>query len=109
SSFLPETELNVTGYEFAMFGATIEQMFENMRQTAYPIRFKYTDKDGEPVENWTPEQLQSGEVIEVLDVHNTFNPKNAVDAYCGNISYTMLETMRLKFEIHEREIKKAVS
>lgn len=109
TAFLPEQKITISGYEFAMYNASMEQMFENMRKTAYPIRYMYLDKDGEKVENWTKEQLESGEVTETLDPANTFNPKNAVEAYCGNITYTMLEAMRMKMEIHENNMKDAVT
>jgi hypothetical protein len=73
---------------------------------AFPIRYSYVDVNGEPVENYTEEDLKEGKVNEIIDIHNTFSPKNAVMAYCGNITKTMLEAMRTRYEIHLREIKK---
>jgi len=102
TGFLPDDKIEITGREYALFYVALDQFLENMRQPAFPIRYKYIDNNDEPVESPTEEQFKNGEVKEVLDIQATFNKDNAVEAYCGKISYQMLEAMRTRYEINYR-------
>jgi len=106
TGFLPEDKIEITGLEYYLLNTALEQLVSDKEMVAYPTQYKYVDVDGEPVEEYSKEDLESGKVTQVLDVFNTFNSNNAVLAYCGNISHTMLEAMRTKYKIHERELEK---
>lgn len=106
TGFLPNDKIEITGYEFALMNVAFDHFLETMRQPCFPLRYKFIDKDDEPVENPTEEQFKSGEVKEILDIQSTFSFENAVEGYCGKMTYQMLEAMRSKFEIHHREIMK---
>jgi hypothetical protein len=105
TSFRPDQKIEITGEEFALFTVAMEHFFENMRMPAFPVRYKFIDKDGEPVEKPTEEDIEKENVVRVIDIHSTFNPDNAIEAYAGNISYPMLEAMRNRYEIHNREVE----
>lgn len=109
TGFLPDDKIEITGYEFALFSVAYDQFLETMRQPAFPIRYKFVDNNDEPIENPTEEQFKNGEVKEILDVQATFSKENAIEAYCGKITYQMLEAMRTRYEIHHREIMKGNS
>ena len=106
TGFLPDDNIEIKGIEYYLLNTALEQLIADKEMVAYPTQYKYVDVEGEPVENYTEEDLKEGRVFQVLDVFKTFNANNAVLAYCGNISHTMLEAMRTKYTIHERELEK---
>lgn len=106
SGFRADQNIEIKGGEFALFHVALDQLFENLKNISYPIHYKTVDANGEPFEEATEEDFKEGRANQVLDVAATFNPDNAVVAYCGNISYPMLEAMRLRYDIQLREISK---
>jgi hypothetical protein len=117
SSFRHEQKLEVTGLDFLWANNTVDKYLESFSGFAAPKKFKVIDKNGEPVENPTQEQLESGEHSRVFDVHETFHPKNILEAYTFKstnneelqVEYQnlqdALEFKRKLMEIHHKEVE----
>jgi hypothetical protein len=117
SSFRHEQKLEITGLDFLWANNTVDKYLESFSSFAAPKKYKVVDKDGEPVENPTKEQLESGEHSRVFDVHETFHPNNVLEVYSFKannneelkIEYQniqdALEFKRILMEIHHREVE----
>lgn len=106
SAVKPDAKVEMSGYEFSLLSTVLDEMFQQNVKSVYPFRFTFIDKDEEPVENPTEEQLKSGEVRQVLDVPATTAGSNKMEAYVGEMPYMVLEAKRNSLEIHHREIEK---
>lgn len=106
SEIKPDTKIKISGYEFTLFKEAFDDAFRALSTVTLPEQYKVIDQYGEPVEEFTQEQLNSGELRRVIDVSRTFSGANAQVNYSGNISHIMLEAKRMFFEIQDRETKK---
>lgn len=104
SGFRADQDITIKGYEYYLLTHAAEMLLENKMDIAYPVQSKYINLDGEPVENPTEEELKGGTISEIIDIHKTFHPDNAVQAYCGAMHPNILEGIRQKYEIHYREV-----
>lgn len=115
SSFRLDQKLEITGMDFLMANNSLDNYIEGLSGFAAPKKYKVIDKDGEPVENPTEEQLKSGEHTRVFDVHETFHPSNILEVFTFKaqnsedlqIEYQnlqqSLELKRRLMEIHYKE------
>ena len=116
SSFRPEQEVNIKGIDFLSAGLAIDGFIDNMKAYSMPLRYKWIDNDGEPVENPTEEQQKY--LKRIFDPHRTYNPNNVVESLvfkAGNDEelqyefHRMLELVEAKrrlLEIHHSEVEK---
>lgn len=102
SGFNMTQKIEITGEEFTLFDIALSDGLNTRLEQVFPLAFNYIDQDGEPVENPTEEQLQSGNIRKILDVFNTFNPNNIIEGYT-NVTPMMIEGIRKKYDIHHRE------
>ncbi len=103
SSFRPEQKLTISAYEYMLMNQAIDDAFSALEGAVIPKRYKFIDKDGEPVEKPTKEMVDSGEITQVFDVHATFHPQNGVEGFAGRITFPMVEAKRVAMDIHHRE------
>ena len=116
SSFRPEQEVKVKGIDFLSAGLAIDGFIDNMKAYSMPLRYKWIDNDGEPVENPTVDQQK--DLKRVFDPHRTYNPNNVVESFVFKANndeelqyefHRMLELIEAKrrlFEIHHNEVEK---
>lgn len=117
SSFRHEQKLEITGKDFLITNAIVDNNIDSLSGFAAPKKYKVIDKNGEPVENPTEELLNSGEHLRVFDVHETFHPNNILESYIFKatnrddlqIEYSVLQdTLEFKrrlMEIHHKEVE----
>lgn len=103
SSFRGEQKVIITGEEFLILQQAIDDTFKAMDGMVIPKIFLWMDKEGNPVENPTEEQIKEQELTQVLDVKRTFERDNGFQGYSGKITFFMVEAKRRLMEIHMRE------
>ena len=115
SSFKLDQKLEITGRDFLMANNALDTYIDGLSGFAAPKKYKVIDKDGEPVENPTEEQLKSGEHTRVFDVHETFHPSNILEVFTFKsqnledlqVEYQnlqqSLELKRIFMELHHKE------
>lgn len=89
SGFKLEQKVEVQGVDFMASEMALDTLINKMEGYALPVRYKWIDKDGEPVDNPTEEQVTSEQVRQVFDPFATFHPNNLTPAF--NISVRTLE------------------
>lgn len=103
SSFRYEQKLEITGLDFLLANTTFDNYLEHLSGFAAPKKYKVVDKDGEPVENPTEEQLASGEHTRVFDIHETFHPNNILEVF--RFKATNQEELQVEYQNLQQSIE----
>lgn len=81
SSFRPEQKIEIQGIDFLLAESLADTYLNTLDGYCLPKHYKWIDKDGEPVENPTEEQVNSEEVKYIFDANKTFTPSNLVECF----------------------------
>jgi hypothetical protein len=120
SSFRVDQTVKIKGYDFLMPYHALDGALYGLDSVVLPKIYKYVDKDSEPVDNPTKEQIESGEVRRVFDPYETFRRKNVQEAFVLKVNdltnpqaideelfriSQILEAKRVMMEVLDREAR----